>query len=350
MYPEQPERYLTPNFIDQVDNKPNNQGPVSDLDMSKIVKVTEEKEIENNVFNDYRERLNNTPQQEIQYVNVNLNNYNVSEEALFNTLTNYSNLSDSSLRDILGNNFDYILRKMFGNEDPNDKFRGLVFIFTDPRILQIMGEIVYRSQLTHDQQIFCNKLVYDYIKYANSVEGANKDVIIPMETFSKIVNRDVIPVLTEIGYDENTAAKLAMVSRSSLEPTKNIRRLNTAIMELPSNMVTEELVTATFNILNKSALVLLEGIMYDVRDISKMTDDKKETYAIISLALLNCLNNNVPENVLKETLLSYSQNRVMIYSDRQVRFNLRCFVPEDFKLLDHAIRTLDIANGSPLVF
>ena len=349
--PQHPEQYVDLDLSKQV--KPDKgDGDLKDLDMSKIVKVTEdEKEIENNVFNDYRERLNKTPEEKTQYSDVNLTNYNVSEEALYNALMNYTNLSDANLRDILANNLDYLLIRIFGSEqEPNDPFKQLVFIFADPRVLQMLGEIAYRNQLGETQKILCNKLVYDYIKYAKNVEGANKDIIISMETFSNIVNRDLIQKLNYIGYNENLASKLAMASRSSLDPCKNIRRLNTVIMELPDNLVTEERITATFNTLCRSATVLLEGIMYDVRDISKFTETQKETYAVISLALLNCLNNNVPEPVLKEVLLAYSQNRVMVNSNRPVRFNLRCFSPDDFKLLDHVIKQLDMINGQPLIF
>ena len=326
------------------------QQKMVDLDTSKLPNVEKVKEAEINVFKDYADKLNSQPKKPVETQEVNMVNIETNDDQLFKALSNYRNLSDNNLREIIGNNFRYILQQIF-DPAPDNPYRSYVHVFADPRIIQIMNEIVYRSQLTDTEKIYCNKLVYDYIIYSNGIDnGHNEATVGSLRTFASIVNRDVIlQLLSFEAFDENTANDIAVASRSSLDQRRNVKRVNKCIMGLPNNVVTEELITAIYYTLFKSATAIIEGIMFDVIDLIELPESKRESYALINLALLSILN-NLEDSKLFGVLLNYSQDRQMLFSDKPVRFNLRSFAPQDYPRLDSAINRLDMTNGSPMIY
>lgn len=323
-----------------------------DLDISKLPKVVnpEQNSVDINVFSDYHNKVNSQPRNAPEQIDIKFTgDANFDEEKLFESLLNHTSLSDNELRNLIYYNFRFLLQKIFDNREPgNNKYIKLVGLFTDTRVLQILGEIIYRTPLSTEEKIYCNKLVYDYLKYSKTTSNC-EGTINAMNTFASIVNRDIIPRLTEFGYDEKTANDIAMSSRSSLDKIKNVKRLNKIIINLPDNLITENLITATYYTVFNSATAIMEGIMFDIQDMSKLSESQKENYALINLALLSILN-NMDDSKLLTILLNFKDDKALLYPDRQIRFNLRSFAPEDYPRLDYAIKRLDISNGAPLIY
>lgn len=327
-----------------------------DVDMSKYTKPSNGQKLTDiNVFKDYAEKLNKQPVKPEQTKEVNMVNINTNDDVLFNSLMNYKSLSDTELRNLLGNNFGYILSQIFENYSFNgngvNKYASYIHIFTDTRVINILNEIVYSSQMLPEHiKIYCNKLVYDYINYAKSIPNGNeKDAVISsMRTFASLVNRDLVPRLKEFGISEREAEDIVMASRSSLDPLINVKRVNHIIIGLPQNIINESLITAIYYTVFRSASTILEGVMLDVQIVSELPEGKQIGYALINLAVLKMLNDNLSDADMEKTLFIYSQDRQFRFPDKPVRFNIRSFSPNDYPRLDYIIQLCDRKNGKPL--
>lgn len=348
------ETFVPNDFIsNQVIQNIQNPEPVKgeDFDARKYVKAKDPKLKDINVFSDFAEKVQSQPKQKVEYQEVNMINTQTSDDVLFSQLANYRGLSDTDLRNLICGNFKYILERVM-DPDPNNKYRSIVHVFVDQRVIQIMIEIAYAQPLSDIEKVYCNKLVTDYIKFASVEKGDTKPTISALTTLASVVNRDIIQQMVGFGaFDDKTANRLARASRSSLDNQVCVRNLNDVIMTLPLNILYERLITAIYYTVCGSrikAIDLLEGIMYDVKDVSKMTESKREIYGLITLALFSMLN-EMDDAGLSTTLLNYSQNKQLLYIDRPVRFNLRSFAPSDFPRLDMIIRNLDVMNKSPLL-
>lgn len=342
-----PSDYMYNHVANNIQNE--SQIPGKELNMSDYLKICDPKTVDINVFNDYAEKLKQQPVQPQQTKEVNMVNTTTNDDLLFNSLANYRSLSETDLRNLLGSNFNYILEQIFNNSEGN-KYRGYVHIFTDLRVIHIMNEIVYSAQMLPERiKIFCNKLVYDYTKYATSIDNSNEKeaVLSAMGTFASLVNRDLIPRLKEFGIDEKDAELLVMMSRSSLDPLINVKRVNHVIIGLPPAILNESLITAIFYTLFRSASTILEGVMLDVQIVSELPEGKQIGYALINLAVLKILN-NLSDADMEKTLFIYSEDKQFRFPDRPVRFNMRSFSPNDYPRLDYIIQMCDIKNGKPL--
>ena len=343
-----PTDYISNQVVRNVQESKPIQG--EDFDARKYVKAKEVPLRDINVFSDFADKIQSQPVPKVQYQEVNMINNQTNDDVLFTQLSNYRSLSDTDLRNLLSINFKYILERVM-DPDPENKYRSIVYIFTDQRVIQIMNEIAYSQPLSDIEKVYCNKLANDYINYANIDNGDTKSTVSALTTFASIVNRDIIQQMLPFGaFNEKVAAKLAMASRSNLNNQICVKNINDIIMTLPVNILYEKLITAIYYTLCEKrirAIDLLEGIMYDVQDTSTMPEGKREIYGLITLSLLNMLN-NLNDSDLMTTLLNYSQERQMLYNNNPTRFALRSFAPSDFPRLDWAIRTLDARNGSPL--
>lgn len=343
-----PSDYLYRQVANNVQNV--SQIPGKDLDMRDYVKIKDPNDsVEINVFNDYAEKLKKQPVKQDQPKEVNMVNIETNDDLLFNKLSNYRSLSETELRTLLGNNFNYILEQIFDNSEGN-KYRGYVHIFADPRVIHIMNEIVYSVPMLPERiKIFCNKLVYDYSKYATSIDNSTEKeaVLSAMRTFASLVNRDLIPRLKEFDVEEKDAELLVMMSRSSLDPLVNVKRVNRIIIGLPQKILNESLITAIYYTLFRSASNILEGVMLDVQVVSELPEGKQIGYALINLAVLKILN-NLSDADMEKTLFIYSQDKQFRFPDRPVRFNMRSFSPNDYPRLDYIIQMCDRKNGRPL--
>lgn len=347
-----PSDYMYRQVVNNICNDPE---PENTQDINMIKNLKKEKNVEINVFSDYAEKMKKQPVKPEQTKEVNMVNINTNDDVLFNSLANYKSLSDVELRNLLGNNFGYILSQIFDNYSFNgngNKYAGYIHIFTDTRVINIMNEIVYSSQMLPENiKVYCNKLVYDYIKYAKSIPNGNeKDIVISsMRTFASLVNRDLVPRLKEFGIDEKDAENIVMASRSSLDPLVNVKRVNHIIIGLPQAILNESLITAIYFILFRSASTILEGVMLDVQVVSELPEGKQIGYALINLAVLKMLNDNLSDTDMEKTLFIYSQDKQFRFPDKPVRFNMRSFSPNDYPRLDYIIQLCDRKNGKPLL-
>lgn len=272
------------------------------------------------------EQFNNARSQQHKNVTIDFTtNLLMTPDTLKQKFNNIDALSDKDLYDLFIKHFNDILDCIF-----KDKDKQMISLFTNARFITIATQAMYSLTISDTQRKRCNKLAYDYLVLKDDNKDENvSDLLI---SFSKVINKDVIPRLCGLGLSGNVSSMIALARYSSDKETNNVKRLNKVIMKQPSKIMTEQMIVDIYCILYTSALDLFEGVMYDIASYQNLNNNEIEIYGTISLALLDIIN-ELPLNLIEEVLRRFVDNKQMLYPDNGLRFNIESISPEDYSRL-----------------
>lgn len=248
-------------------------------------------------------------------------NMMLNPSRLWEKLSVIDTIDDKELFELLKGYYEMILNEIFLNKE--QKFIGL---FTNPKFISCMTQVLYNVQLPDQQKIRLNKMAYDYLVLRDNKDEYIQSLLMNM---SKIVNRDYIPKLCGVGLPESIAALLAMARFSSTKDISNVRRLNRILMQQPENTLTEQMIVDIYLVLFNHILPLFEGIMLDVCSPQMMTPPQAEIYGLISLAILDLMN-ELPTASIKQGILRFIEDKNIMYPDSHIRFNLEACSANDY--------------------
>lgn len=271
----------------------------------------------------------NNPYVKPNYVNVNiLQNPVFNLQVLKEKLMNINNLTDQQLYNLIMSSYENILSDIFINNTPEMQ-KHYLNIFIHPRFLTILNQVMYKVQLSYDNRIYCNKIIYDYITIDNG-DQYTKDLLLVL---AKTVNRDIIPILVGLGLSEDFATTLAISRFSSKKELVNIKRLNFAICSSSPDIMTEQMIVYIYEKLISNFTFLFEGTMFDICDYNTVTEDFAEIYSTISLAILTILN-NMPSDKIRTVLVSYTgdYNSIM-NTNHRVRFSMQSLSMDYYRII-----------------
>lgn len=257
----------------------------------------------------------------------------LNPQLLWNKLSDIENIEDSELYKILSNYLERILDEIFTNK--NTKF---ISLFTTPKFISVLTQVLYNITLTDSQRKKLNKMAYDYL-----IKKSDKDDYVSslLSVMAKVVNRDIIPVLCGLGIPESVAAMLAMARYSNEKEIINVRRLNRILMQQPPENISEQLIIDIYCKLFDHMLALFEGVMLDVVSPQVMSSGEAEIYGLITLATLDIFE-ALPMETLKYGLTLFEQDKRVVYPDYHVRINLESCSPQDYPRLIAAIDALKL--------
>lgn len=257
----------------------------------------------------------------------------LNPQLLWNKLSDIENIEDSELYKILSNYLERILDEIFTNK--NTKF---ISLFTTPKFISVLTQVLYNITLTDSQRKKLNKMAYDYL-----IKKSDKDEYVSslLSVMAKVVNRDIIPVLCGLGIPESVAAMLAMARYSNEKEIINVRRLNRILMQQPPENISEQLIIDIYCKLFDHMLALFEGVMLDVVSPQVMSSGEAEIYGLITLATLDIFE-ALPMETLKYGLTLFEQDKRVAYPDYHVRINLESCSPQDYPRLLAAIDALKL--------
>lgn len=257
----------------------------------------------------------------------------LNPQLLWNKLSDIDNIEDSELYKILSNYLERILDEIFTNK--NTKF---ISLFTTPKFISVLTQVLYNITLTDSQRKKLNKMAYDYL-----IKKSDKDEYVSslLSVMAKVVNRDIIPVLCGLGIPESVAAMLAMARYSNEKELINVRRLNRILMQQPPENISEQLIIDIYCKLFDHMLALFEGVMLDVVSPQVMSSGEAEIYGLITLATLDIFE-ALPMETLKYGLTLFEQDKRVVYPDYHVRINLESCSPQDYPRLLAAIDALKL--------
>lgn len=268
-------------------------------------------------------------------------NYNV--DIFQKTLLHNAELSDDELYSFLKTNYKEVLKSIYEMRDP-----AYLKYFTTVKFLNTLISVVNQIPITEEIQIYCNKIVYDYITF----EGMQSDIASIMIGLSKAVNRESILLLRGIGLSEDNATYIALAAKSSNTDTVNIRRVNfiiaTSVSEMWENLddedamfEAEQLIIKIYERTFKKLTILFEATMFDVYDQNAewMTDKISIMYSLTSMAILRILN-SFPYHDIRKVLMSYNLDyTVLTQNNRKPRFSL-LNLSSDFNRINYVIESM----------
>lgn len=240
-------------------------------------------------------------------------------QVLRDMLMNIDNLSDQQLYELVLKCYDNILSDIFINANTEVQQKYLT-ILVHPRFLTVLNQVMYKVQLSYDNRIYCNKIIYDYMSLKTNDDQYIKDLLLAL---ARTVNRDIIPILIGLGLPEEVATFLTISKFSSKKELVNIKRLNHAICLSDPEIMTEEMIMNIYEKLINNITLLFEGIMFDLCNFNAVSEDYANIYSLISLAVLNILN-NLPSETIRSVLVAYAGDFYSIMNTNQyVRFSMQ---------------------------
>ena len=213
-------------------------------------------------------------------------------------------------------------------------------LFKKPRFLTIFTNAVSYNisrgkPLEPQNRIYINIIIYDYICHTE------KDMMLKslMANLSKIVNRDMIPMIMAIGIPEELACTISIARYSSRQEYINIKRVNLIILGSPLELMTEQMIVDLISVIYDKMPILFETIMFDHTIDNDNTEDEGELYSRISNAILTHLENMPLENI-STVIKMYSNDYVLLHSNEDVRFSLRSINNTDFPRINQTVDSM----------
>lgn len=266
-----------------------------------------------------------------ELVNVDIVNSPLINTVFRDRIQNIDKMTDRELYNLLKNSYETLFSDIFIKNDIQ-----YLNMFTNSRFLNMITQIMGEVQISYINRIYCNKIVYDYLAYDNSDEYIKSLML----NFSRVVNRDIIPIIVGIGIPENIATELVIARYSSMKELVNVKRLNFVITSSLIDIMTEQTIVFIYEKLFNKMTPLFEGIMFDVYECE--TEESEEIYSRISLAVLDILNGMTSADIRK-VLISYSSDYTMLFVDNGVRFSMNS-LSYDFERINNIVEQLKQEN------
>lgn len=263
----------------------------------------------------------------------------MTPETLYTSMQNtFKLMNDKDAFNLVKNNYKIILSDIFDKKERKETSNFIKY-FTDSRFLSIMTQVMYTETPDEKSKRRLNKMCFDYIV----LQSKNKDqyIVDLISALSRTINRDIIPVLCTIPLSESMAATIALSRYSSEKENINIKRLNKVLMNQPLETLNEEKIVNIYLKLFDHVLPLFTGVMLDVQSPQNMSSDAEEIYGMITLAMLDIMN-ELPIGDIKKGLKLFNEDRKILYPDSPLRMNLKCCSETDFPRFVRALDELEL--------
>lgn len=258
----------------------------------------------------------------------------LNPEAFRDRINSISTMPERELYNIIKESYKSILSDIMKRQD-----KEYLDVFTTPKFISILTQVLNFVQLTKEETLCCNKLVYDYITLKNNDTYVKESLFV----LSKMVNRQAIQGLISVGLPENLATYLALARWSDTKESVNIKRLNFIIATSSPKIMTVQTIVFAYEKLFDAISDLVETTMFDIYDDDEpwVTEDIMEVYGNISLAVLTILN-NMPMHLIKKILKCYTEDFGFLHggNPKCVRFSMKC-ISDDFIRILNTVEQLE---------
>lgn len=272
-------------------------------------------------------------------------NHQIREEQIKNFMINIDRMSASELYDYVLKNHDAILNVVFGNQ-ADKKNNEYLRLFLNLRFLTTLSRVISGTVLNPIQKVNCCKIIFDYMSLPS--ERRDPELFTAMQDFGMNILRDTISILMSIGVSRYYAVYLTAAMNSSNNIKINIQRMNYIIAD--SKEFNEQMIINIYVHMSKynnlTMSDLLSSHMFSVDPVN--TDEQtSDMYSVISLAVLELLNNMTPDEI-REVLKRYSNTFTLYYGGdyRVARFSLHS-LSADFQRISAMAYSLQ-ASGYPI--
>jgi hypothetical protein len=239
-------------------------------------------------------------------------------------LENIEDNSEKEIYNIIRPNYSNILKDLFVCE--SSKFK---FLLTSTKFLSVLIQVMNEVKLNHDEIVYCNNFIYDYIVFQNNQDEYIRKLLFML---GQIINKPIVNCLygTNI-LDEELSVFLAITCNSTFKEEINVKRVNFTLCTSSPKILSIQNIIDIYSQLYKSKFsILFTTTMFDI-DIQKAElEDQPWINNIIStnnnnitMALIYILDSMQPSNVTK-TLYKYAQiYKSFGYNDSNIRISLK---------------------------
>ena len=249
----------------------------------------------------------------------------------------FETMDDKESYNLIKENYQMILSDIVEKKERKE-VSGFILYVTNSKFISTLTQVMYSENVDIAIKRKINKMAYDYLSLPDEKKDPyTNDLLMAL---AKTVNRDIIPKLCTVPLCEDHAALLAEARFSSEKETINVKRLNKEMMQLPPNTLTEQKIVNIYLALFDHILPLFTGVMLDVQSPQNMSDNMEEVYGLITLAILDIMN-ELPIQDIKTGLKLFDSDRNILYPDSCLRMNLKACSPQDFPRFIQALDELE---------
>lgn len=245
-------------------------------------------------------------------------------------------MSDREIYELVKEYYETILTTIF---ESNDKLirRSFIDLFTNAKFILALTQAMYTVTPNDITKKRLNKMCYDYLVI--SEHDSNDYIGGLLMSLAKTINRDKIPLLCAIPLPEDLSSMIALSRYSSEREVVNVKRLNRVLMNQPVDSISEQQIVNIYLTLFDHVLPLFTGVMLDVESPSNMNQNAMEVYGVITLSILDIMN-ELPTADIKKGLTLFDEDRRIQYSDKPIRINLESITESDYPRILTAIDQL----------
>lgn len=245
-------------------------------------------------------------------------------------------MSDREIYELVKEYYETILNTIF---ESNDKLirRSFIDLFTNAKFILALTQAMYTVTPNDITKKRLNKMCYDYLVI--SEHDSNDYIGGLLMSLAKTINRDKIPLLCAIPLPEDLSSMIALSRYSSEKEVVNVKRLNRVLMNQPVDSISEQQIVNIYLTLFDHVLPLFTGVMLDVESPSNMNQNAMEVYGVITLSILDIMN-ELPTADIKKGLTLFDEDRRIQYSDKPIRINLESITESDYPRILTAIDQL----------
>ena len=245
-------------------------------------------------------------------------------------------MSDREIYELVKEYYETILTTIF---ESNDKIitRTFIDLFTNAKFILALTQAMYTVTPNDITKKRLNKMCYDYLVI--SEHDSNDYIGGLLMSLAKTINRDKIPLLCAIPLPEDLSSMIALSRYSSEKEVVNVKRLNRVLMNQPVDSISEQQIVNIYLTLFDHVLPLFTGVMLDVESPSNMNQNAMEVYGVITLSILDIMN-ELPTADIKKGLTLFDEDRRIQYSDKPIRINLESITESDYPRILTAIDQL----------
>lgn len=245
-------------------------------------------------------------------------------------------MSDREIYELVKEYYETILTTIF---ESNDKLirRSFIDLFTNAKFILALTQAMYTVTPNDITKKRLNKMCYDYLVI--SEHDSNDYIGGLLMSLAKTINRDKIPLLCAIPLPEDLSSMIALSRYSSEKEVVNVKRLNRVLMNQPVDSISEQQIVNIYLTLFDHVLPLFTGVMLDVESPSSMNQNAMEVYGVITLSILDIMN-ELPTADIKKGLTLFDEDRRIQYSDKPIRINLESITESDYPRILTAIDQL----------
>lgn len=258
----------------------------------------------------------------------------ISQTAFKAQMSNIGGMGERELYDLVRISYKSILNDILERRDAE-----YLNVFTSPKFISILTQVLNSVQLTYSERLCCNKLSYDYITLKDNDPYVHELLFI----LSKTVNRDRIQSLMCIGIPEKLASYMALARASDQNEQINIKRLNhIMISSCPESLMTIQTIINIYERLFDQFRMVFQTTMFDIYDNEEwITDSMLEINSNVSYAVCTILN-DMPMKSIMTILRGYTEDFQNLHGgDRtKIRFSMKA-LSDDFNRINAIVEQLE---------